>query len=394
MQTPDALRARLRVAWSRNRHDWLRGGGSWPKSFSTDPPTEAEAMAQWSVFDAWLAQWRMAAKTTAARLREETRAWQKSLGTQSLPCSWCFDTPEDVAAELGEAHSWERAKRRFDALVDRFVPVADVRWRQVVSRDFDVLASVDDGEFGRICTVLDWLLRYPGSGFYPRQLPIAGIDSKWLEARRSMMAAWVAALRDVESGDFHVVTGLRAPPDRLRLRLLDPTLRRRLGGLADIEAPIDDIAALELGAERVLIVENLYTGLAIEDRPNTVLFMGRGNAIEAFARIPWLKDLPIDYWGDLDTYGFAILARLRGYLPQVCSVLMDRETLLAFEALWGTEKRQYPAVELAHLTAPERQVYGELRGDALGTRIRLEQERVAWDWVRARLGSGMVARPD
>lgn len=385
MQTPDALRARLRVAWSRNRHDWLQGGGSWPKSFSTDPPTEAEAMAQWSVFDAWLAQWRGVAKTTAGRLKEETRVWQKSLGTQSLPCSWCFDTPEAVAAELGEANTWRRAKQRFDGLVDSFALAEDVRWHQVVSRHFDVLADVDDADFGRMCAVLDWLRRHPGSGLYPRQLPIAGIDSKWLEARRSMMAAWVAALRDIDTGDFHAVTGLRAPPDRLRMRLLDPALRRSLGGLADIEAPIDELAALELGAGRVLIVENLYTGLAVEDRPHTVLFMGRGNAIEAFAQVPWLRDVPIDYWGDLDTYGMAILARLRGYLPQVRSVLMDRETLLAFEPLWGTEKRQHPSIELAHLTVDEQQVYGDLRGDALGTRIRLEQERIAWDWVRARL---------
>jgi hypothetical protein len=385
MQTPEALRARLRVAWSRNRHDWLQGGGAWPKSFSTEPPTEAEAMAQWGVFDAWLAQWRKVAKTTAGRLKEETRVWQKSLGTQSLPCLWCFDSAEDVAAELGEANHWRRAKSRFDALTERFAPPAALRWRQVVSRHFDMLAEVDDADFGRICAVLDWLRQHPGTGFYPRQLPIAGIDSKWLEARRSVVAAWVAALRDGDVGDFHAITGLRAPPDRLRLRLLDPTLRQRLGGLADIEAPIDEMAALELGAGRVLIVENLYTGLAIEDRPDTVLFMGRGNAIEAFAQIPWLKDLPIDYWGDLDTYGMAILARLRGYLPQLRSILMDRETLLAFEPLWGTEKRQHPSVELANLTTDERQVYGDLRGDALGTRIRLEQERIAWDWVRARL---------
>lgn len=385
MQTPDVLRARLRVAWSRNRHDWLQGGGSWPKSFSTDPPTEAEAVAQWNVFDAWLAQWRGVARTTAGRVKQETRNWQKSLGPQSLPCAWSFDTPEAIAAELGEANSWLRASYRFKGLLDRFGLATHARWRQVISRDFDVLAGMDDREFGRMCSVLEWLRHNPGSGLYPRQLPIAGIDSKWLETRRSVMATWLAALGDIDAGDFHAVTGLRAPTDRLRMRLLDPALRRRLGGLADIEALIDDIAALEPGAGRVLIVENLYTGLAVEDLPRTVLFMGRGNAIEAFARIPWLKDVPIDYWGDLDTYGMAILARLRGHLPQVRSVLMDRETLLAFEPLWGTEKRQHPSIELAHLTAAEHEVYNDLRADALGTRIRLEQERIAWDWVQARL---------
>lgn len=36
----------------------------------------------------------------------------------------------------------------------------------------------------------------------------------------------------------------------------------------------------------------------------------------------------VHYWGDLDTHGSAILDRLRAWLPQTRSFLMDRETLL------------------------------------------------------------------
>src|ERR1022692_4377837 len=34
------------------------------------------------------------------------------------------------------------------------------------------------------------------------------------------------------------------------------------------------------------------------------------------------------YWGDIDTYGFHILDRLRVLFPDVQSLLMDRDTLL------------------------------------------------------------------
>ena len=43
--------------------------------------------------------------------------------------------------------------------------------------------------------------------------------------------------------------------------------------------------------------------------------------------------------GDIDTHGFAILDRLRAWLPQTRSVLMDRDTLLAHRDRWVTEDR-------------------------------------------------------
>lgn len=56
-------------------------------------------------------------------------------------------------------------------------------------------------------------------------------------------------------------------------------------------------------------------------------------------RFPWLSGAEIVYWGDIDTHGFAILDRLRAWLPATRSVLMDRDTLLTHRERWGTEDR-------------------------------------------------------
>ena len=60
------------------------------------------------------------------------------------------------------------------------------------------------------------------------------------------------------------------------MRLLDPGLRAAVGGLSDIEAPAEEFIALSVPVQRVLIVENLVTGLACESLPGTVVFMRRG----------------------------------------------------------------------------------------------------------------------
>jgi hypothetical protein len=55
------------------------------------------------------------------------------------------------------------------------------------------------------------------------------------------------------------------------MRVLDGELRSYLGGLGDISTPLEHLAGLALPVSHVLIVENLQTGLAIEDLPGTVV---------------------------------------------------------------------------------------------------------------------------
>lgn len=92
----------------------------------------------------------------------------------------------------------------------------------------------------------------------------------------------------------------------------------------------------------------------------------------------------VQYWGDLDTHGFAILHRLRAWLPQTLSFLMDRDTLIAHRDRWGREPTP-TAARLDGLTLEEAGLYGELVEGRHGENVRLEQERLDWGWVLERL---------
>lgn len=381
MRSPELLQARLGTAWKRNRGDWLAGGGQWPLRLPIQPPNQAQAAANWELFDHWLGSWRRVGR---GQVQTVDRSWTR-LGQQALPEYWCFDSAAQVADALGQGGRWQRAAVRHADWSRRFDPEDRLSaWPRVLARSFDVLADLEEADFQRLGDALQWLLLNPRSGLYPRQLPIEGIDSKWLTSWQRLLAGWLVALgRQAAGTDFVGIAGLRRPPERLRMRLLDPELARTIGGLADITAPLDEIAALPLRPERVLVVENRDTGLALQPLPGTVAFMALGYSVDLLARIPWLADVPLGYWGDIDSHGLAILDRLRSHFPGAGSLLMDEATLLGFRHLCASEDK--PArIEPQHLRPAEARLYRALCQHQHGLALRLEQERLPWDhaWQR------------
>ncbi len=102
-----------------------------------------------------------------------------------------------------------------------------------------------------------------------------------------------------------------------------------------------------------------------------VVIWGKGFEVDRVGRLSWLADAAIVYWGDIDTHGFGILDRLRAWLPQTRSVLMDRRTLLAHRDRWVREDRP-AAASLTRLTPAERDLYTDLVEGSLGEHVRLE----------------------
>jgi hypothetical protein len=98
------------------------------------------------------------------------------------------------------------------------------------------------------------------------------------------------------------------------------------------------LAQLQLGPRVAIIVENEISYLSVDVPNDGIVFWGKGFDVDSVGRLPWLAETDVIYWGDIDTHGFAILDRLRAWLPQTRSVLMDRETLLAHRDRWVTEE--------------------------------------------------------
>lgn len=259
-----------------------------------------------------------------------------------------------------------------------------MRWPQFsdkLPRYFAILADYSEADYQRLVDMVAWIGKHPASNLYPRQLPVTGLDSKWLEKRKGLVADLVDAVRgqSTNEGNFYQRCGLKAPPQLIRLRILDESLRQRVAGMEDISAPWQQLAELDLPVSSVFIVENLQTGLAFDDLPGSVVIMHLGYGVDVLGRLPWVAKAGCLYWGDLDTHGFAILNRARSYLPELKSVLMDEVTLRSHQDLWVEEKDQHAAETWPLLSAQEQEVYQAIKRNIWGQNVRLEQERIAWD---------------
>jgi hypothetical protein len=375
LKLPEDVRQFLVRRFQSKYREWLIGDpgeSQWPLEVTLGVPTEQAALRQVDGVRAWVSAWQ--SWQGVGTLSWCERRW-KALGVQRLPEKLALRGPQDVAMWIGEAARWERALSRYQALTARWPVLA-----QQLPRYFDVLADYGDADYQRLAEMLDWIANHPKSDLYPRQLPVSGLDSKWLDGRKGLLTDLVAAIQEDSSSDldFYQRCGLKAPPLLVRMKVLDQALRVHVGGVGDITAPVDYLAGLSWPVSHVFIVENLQTGLAMSDMPGAVVFMRLGYNVDVLARLPWLASAKCIYWGDLDTHGFAILHRARSYIPGLQSVLMDEDTLLRHKALWVDESAQHPTPELMLLTEEEQQLYRDLKQQRWGQNIRLEQERIDW----------------
>lgn len=371
----------------RSQRDWAAAivrGEQPDASFEVvlRPPTERQVLADSTAAVTWAQGWRSVAASESLPLSWAERRWP-SVGAQLVPERLAVAGVDAIAAFAGARtrRDWQRLAARAGAIRSRFVDggvgavaVADAgaagageaALGAAVRAESRALVDYDDREFATLLDVVEWLAANPSSGRRVRELPIRGIDTKWLEVRRRV----VGTLYGGVTGETSL--GLAESQSTVRVRFLDPSLRP--GGLEDVSAPVAQLAALLISPHVVYVFENLETVLAMPPTPGAVVVHGSGYAVARLGSIPWIREAHVLYWGDLDSDGFRALHTLRTVVPKVTSVLMDEATLDRFVDLAVVEKRPAPG-DVHLLTDAESRVLERLRA-ADGT--RLEQERIPW----------------
>lgn len=255
------------------------------------------------------------------------------------------------------------------------------------------LEEADD--WHRMLAALERFRAHPCPGVYLRQIDAEGVHTKFIEERKGLLAELLDRVLPTEAVDtaagtgasaFEARYGLRTKPALVRLRVLDR--RHLVEGLSDLTIPAADLAALRPEVDRVFITENQINGLAFPDARNSLVIFGLGFGLGRLAQVRWLADVDVHYWGDIDTHGFAMLDRLRAGLPHARSFLMDRATLVAHGPVWGQEREneRYLA-PLARLIPDEVALYDDLVANRLADRLRLEQERISFGWLKGALAT-------
>ena len=399
--TPSDLKAQVQKLWDRGLLlASLAGGESvLPRRLTLKGPDSRDLSDRFPEVRDWIAD----LSAAAGPYRIEWRAVNhRVLGANQIPAAIWIDTLEDALGLIGK----RRAADQFAALAEmtRAQQPALVRW---LAR-YPLRALELSEDWPRLLALVAWLREHPRPAIYLRQIDLPGVHTKLIERHRGVLSELLDLALPAEAidaaytgtGGFCRRYGFLDKPLRVRFRLLDPAIRvlatNKEAGASCSRLPPDevpdqdltltqaDFAALTLPVTTVFITENEINFLAFPPVPGAMVIFGAGYGFENLATAAWLQSRTVYYWGDIDTHGFAILNQLRRLLPRAVSFLMDQQTLLHHRALWGIEEQPSTA-DLARLTPEERTLYDQLRQNHWGDRIRLEQERIGFDYLRVAL---------
>lgn len=372
MRTPKEL-ATWAAARYQGRFDRWAGsvalGADAALAYPLQPPTAERVVGQPDAAAAWVSQWQRWEAHGRAEVVWAERTWP-ALGRHRIPLRVLLPDAASVASVAGRRTHWDQVVRNAVAIRNR--------WPDAVALDAALtstsrrLALLDDDDVDQLLAVVAWLVDHPGSGLHIRELPVPGMTTKWAEHHQDLCRALKAGI----TGDAEL--GLAKQRTRYRVRVLDERLRP--SGLADFSAPAPELMRVPLAPVTVIVVENLTSVAAMPPLPGTVAVHGYGQAVGELADVGWLTRARVLYWGDLDTWGFRILSTLRQLLPHVESVLMDEEAIAAGMTMTVDPGQMFLA-DVAHLTAVESAALRRLRSEGL----KIEQERLDWGYVRARL---------
>ncbi|GGE74960.1 Wadjet anti-phage system protein JetD domain-containing protein [Nesterenkonia cremea] len=346
------------------------------------PPTETTALREPQRVSSWIAEWGEVHQklVSGSAVVWETRRWPNA-GTNTMATRLVLQRPEDLAAFIRQGAHWSASCRRAQQLrevVEKHAAEAGAEAepvRDALRRSLKDIVALPQPHYERLLDVVDWLIRHPESDVFPRQLPVRGVDTKWLESHRKIVGTLVSSL----TGDASL--GLRPLPARLRIRVLDPALAP--GGLRDISAPVAELVRWETRPRCAVVVENLQTLLGLPDMPGVIGIHNPGSTgAPLLAELGWLRGVGLIYWGDLDVEGLRILSRVRSRFPQTRSVLTDRDTLESHLDLTVPDHERASRTMPEHLTPEERELFLALEEHG---RVRLEQERIPWDRALAAL---------
>jgi hypothetical protein len=310
-------------------------------------------------------------------------------GANAVPRTVWIDTTEAALTIIGK----QRAAARFTGLIEVTHKLEPRLLPWLAKRPLRALELVD--EWTLLLGIVSWIETHPAPGVYLRQVDIPGVHSKFIEAHRGVLSELLDIVLPPEAIDstvsgasrFAKRYGFRDKPVLIRFRLLNPQSSLLPYGFSgDITLDAESLARLDPPVSRVFITENEINFLAFPYVKESLVIFGAGYGFEMLSEAKWLKHSRIHYWGDIDTHGFAILDQLRSHFDHAESFLMDRATLMAFELQWGEEEKQ-TLRNLTRLRLEEETLYDDLRDNRIRKHLRLEQEKIGFEWVESALSA-------
>ncbi|MGV0036773.1 MAG: Wadjet anti-phage system protein JetD domain-containing protein [Candidatus Azotimanducaceae bacterium WSBS_2022_MAG_OTU7] len=387
---PDAIIASL------NKKEWqnaarfqsrLLGEQAFPIKVGVRPPSGNAALDDLNQFRKFVESWQQFSNQACVHWQQRNF---RNLSVQEVPVHLLVPDMETLALILGPAATSRLAAIRQKielVLFQPFVTSEEMKGalKECLIRHLELLECCERDDLARLANVVPQLRQGMGGGCYLRSLPIVGIDTKFIESNLRLLESIMDTLEDravMSSGGLLAWLDCREKPSGwLMVRALCEQGRSALGNLPLMQLSTETLLEHELPASRILVVENNQSGLALPPMSDTIAVFGGGWNV-AWLAAGWLSKKQVGYWGDIDLEGLAILSDVRSKISHVVPLMMDEETVQTFQKMM-VAAADSPRTIPAGLTEKEQALYRDLQSGVFGP-PRLEQERIAVEFVRAR----------
>ena len=375
MKSPQEMATKLAAQWQNP--DWrerqlLGGPTAWPLSLAIGVPSTHMFTHDAARLRQHLQQWRDVAQQGTGRVEWQARRYRGSSDAVDVPTHWVLDKPSDFFTAIRQlkapGHTQIKAdSERLGTLIHAIEPPG---FRRLLVRR---LAQWHKASTADLITAARMALQLaPGcaQGKPLRALAMAGNDSKFFERHANLLTLLLDERFDGEASRQGLVNFLGGLQEGDHWLLVVP-MAAGLLPFARQRVTAKELQHTPLPAQRILLVENESSLHQLPmPLPGTIAVLGSGLDLQ-WLGAAWLQGKQVAYWGDLDTWGMAMLATARQQLPQLQALLMDRATFDAH--LPQAVPEQVPADAALYATLPPQELAlaHHLRTQAKG---RLEQE--------------------
>jgi hypothetical protein len=363
LKSPIEIGERLARQWQRAdvREAHLLAADAWPTVIPIGKPASAYVRNRTGELRTQLDAWRQVRVGTVVWQRVRFRGLAEAV---DLPVHWVLAKPGDWidAANSGAvAAEFQR--------LEEIVAHSHPDFHSFVIRQRHLLAGTATADVIKAAEVV--CLMRPGcaAGAPLRSLSIAGIDTKFLERHRALITRMLDIRYDGLASSLGLESFLGATT-RSDQWLLVADLDGHLLTARQLRIRADELRLQPLPGQQVIIVENEQCLHLLPLTPHTVAILGAGLNL-TWLDADWLNHRRIAYWGDIDTWGLAMLAMARELQPHITPLLMDAATFHQFRAYSVNEPSPASPLPPGRLSADEQALYRQLQGTDKG---RLEQE--------------------
>lgn len=334
------------IANQKNLKALLKGEMTYPIKVGLNPPKSAKEISK-NAFESrtFFSQWREFISefsnqhsddlsNLSPAIQLEYRANYKGLDIPNVPKTLLINNFQGLLCILSKhdaeylAYQQGMLRAEAAALAEHFTVEIELVYKTLVDHN---IFNLGEQERGMLIILLPQLYNGLGKGMYLRQLPLVGVDTKFIENNTAVIEGILDILFEGSVSDFGGLIPWLGCLDNLKTWLLVRPLcqdsRASFAGFSELELDSNALSKNALPAKNIIVVENRQSCLALPQIPNTIAVAGGGKNI-AWMKADWLRDKNVFYWGDIDADGLQILGLARKYCNHVIPLMMDRDTII------------------------------------------------------------------